>query len=208
MHQRAWVKWACLALGCVLVATSLFFVYSGFIHKKQSTAILVAADDLEAGTTLHHPETQLMFKSYTVGSEPPHSFYDREYVRGKILVLPLSKGARLTAEHFPIIKIPVLQEVSVSVKYQGMGVIQPGTRIDLLHVAPDRDDAKKTQAVVILQNALVLAVDTSKITLIPTDGVIEKVMQVTVLVDSDDAPKLFQATQQGPLSVVIRRPGE
>jgi Flp pilus assembly protein CpaB len=103
---------------------------------------------------------------------------------------------------------PGMRAMSVQVKSEVSGFILPGARVDLIGVMPDPDDAKKTQAMVVMQNVQVLAVNTAKSRPNPDGGVIENIMLITVAVAPEDTPKLVLASQQGPLSVALRRPGE
>jgi Flp pilus assembly protein CpaB len=88
------------------------------------------------------------------------------------------------------------------------GFVFPGSQVDILGKVPDADNGDKLVAKVIVEKVLVLAVNTTKEAPRADAGVIPSPTTYTVAVKLDDAERIVAAKERGPLTVVLRRPGE
>jgi hypothetical protein len=89
--------------------------------------------------------------------------------------------------------------VSVRVTMDGavVGFILPGSRVDVISTVPDAEDARKALSKTIIQDVIVLALNTQGGQSI-----------VTLAVTAEQADTLDDAKERGSISVALRRPGE
>jgi Flp pilus assembly protein CpaB len=85
--------------------------------------------------------------------------------------------------------------------------LSPGSRVDIIGKVPETENAEKLVTKVVVDNVLVLSVNTREAPL-EDEGPITSGATLTVAVTVDQAERIAAAKERGRLTVVLRRPGE
>jgi hypothetical protein len=85
--------------------------------------------------------------------------------------------------------------------------LSPGSRVDIIGKVPEAENAEKLVTKVVVDNVLVLSVNTREAPL-EDGGPITSGATLTVAVTVDQAERIAAAKERGRLTVVLRRPGE
>ena len=96
--------------------------------------------------------------------------------------------------------------ITISQKEAPAQFVQPGSRVDLVKVTKDAKDPSKIEARIFLQGIKVLAVNA--LYEAPEDGTVIQPTSVTVAVKPEDGEKLFAVSSQGPVGLLLRKPGD
>lgn len=196
-----------LLIGCGCGFLLARFYYDDTVHweRRQQVAdtvsVLVAVVDIPAGTVIDDPEKFFTLKEFLADTAPPDFLLDAEQVRGKMVSRGIDAGQPCGAKHFSSLPEPPLppgmRAVSIRVNDEGRQV-QAGARVDVVVTELDPTDDKKRVSRVVLEDIQVLTVHTNHR------------MQVfaTLAVKPDDALKLIAAHDRGPITLLLRKPGE
>lgn len=210
-----------VAIGCGLAAS---YMTSRVIADRNSKegddekiSVLVAKHNLTLGHMVKEPEKDFEFKAFTKGEEPKKALRDLEQVKDKVLNKPI------TAEQFVTLDdlndrsqagLPAVMQkgmrawsLKVSSDTTSGGFVLPNTHVDVVCVVRAREG--ETWSKTILQNVLVLAVDTMNQRPDDKQAVISST--VTLEVTPAQAEKLSLATEMGDAAIgtpSVRRRGK
>jgi pilus assembly protein CpaB len=204
-----------VAVGCGLAAS---FMTSKLLAERSSkeqaevekVKILVAKKNLSLGTLIKNPEDLFEERQFTKGEEPKRAIRDFEQLKDKRLNKPITaeqfvsaddlmdKGgeglAALMAKGMRAFGVKVNQETTAG------GFVLPNSRVDVVWVKRGGDN--DSQSKIILQNVLVLAVDTMPVR--PEDKQAVVASTVTLALRPEQVELLSLASEQGSLRLVLR----
>lgn len=205
-----------LAVGCGLVAAFLT-AKLGAGNKTEMIPVLVAAKNLDQGAKLDKIEELFVRKPFPKESVPPEFIDDPGQLKGKTLQKSIRAGTHVTmADITPKggIELPVDQKTGIPYKAMAIrvdpstvvgGLVVPGTRVDVLSV--ERLTNGKTQAVMVLQNVLVVGVDLNTIRPEDSPG-IKNAQTVTLAVKQSEGLILARAEKLGEVKLLLRSPDD
>jgi pilus assembly protein CpaB len=200
-----------------------------------TTPVLVAAVGIPAGTRI--TAEMVAVKQVPVGAGLPSGFESPDPVLGSIARYPIAAGeqvlpGKVVADAPPPALSYVVPEghramaISVSAVVSAGGLILPGDRVDVLAVveAGPRSGEGDTsgagpQAVLVAADVEVLAVAQSLVRVAPADGedrsgaapegtAEPNALTATLGLTPDEAQRVFLAESQGPIRLMVRRPGD
>jgi pilus assembly protein CpaB len=171
-------------------------------QAPETVRILVARQSIPPGTLISEPDKFFKYVRYVKGDEPKDGLTDLIQVKGKVLNRTLAedqpvKGQDLIAAKAAFPALPEgMRAVSIKLTPDPVvgGFILPGSRVDVLSAVP-QPDGKQTVVKAVVQNVLVLAVDTA---------LENQVMTATVAVTPEQAKKIVAAADTGKMSLVLR----
>lgn len=176
--------------------------------------VVVAAADMTAGTQITDPVTMLAIKFFPEDAKPPNCYSHPEDLRNQVLARDVDKNVPITSRDLSLAKTlfksvpPGLRAISVRVSFEHSGMLLPGARVDVIGKAVDAENADKLVTKVIVENALVLALNVMREALKQSDGVISNPVTITLAVAPQDVEPLVAAQARGVLTVALRRPVE
>lgn len=177
--------------------------------------VVVAAVDMPAGTKITDPASMLVLKPFVNGAEPGNGFKNPEDLRGKVLARDVDRNAPLTMKDVSFADdlfkpAPAgTRALTIRVGSDGAsGFLLPGSRVDIIGKVPVAENAEKLVTKVIVEKVLILAVTTLREAPREEAGVIDSPSTITLAVTVEEAEKIVAAKERGPLTVVLRRPGE
>ena len=197
-----------LAIGCGLVAAYL----TARISAKQATPdtqpVLVAKEKLSAGQVIKDPEKVFVLMSYPTGSTP-NAISNMDDLKNKILSKTVQPGQWLTPEDISGnygIELPkgyYAMAVKVDANSAASGFILPKSRVNVVAVLKPMGMANRPKVVTILQDVLVLAVDTMAVR--PEDKMAYgQVSNALLAVKPADSQKIALAQSMGEIKLVLR----
>lgn len=182
--------------------------------SEEKVKILVAKKNLTMGTLLKNPEDLFEERLYTKGEEPKKALRSFDQVKDRRLNKSVQAEQWLAIEDLfdkerggMSNSIPAGMRafgVKVNAESTGGGFVLPNSRVDVVWVAR-RGDSEST-AKIILQNVLVLAVDTQEIR--PDDKNALIPSTVTLAVTPEQSERLSLAGEMGSLKLVLRGFGD
>ncbi len=202
-----------LAVG-LLASYQVLNMLKGQQHpNEQMVQVVVAATDIPIGSKLaDHDVTTVPLPRGSVPS--PH--YERvSQVRGRGVVLPISKGDfilpdKLAAEDagagLPSLIPPGMRAVSVRVNdvVSVAGFVQPGTRVDVMATGLP-GAGNEAQTTTVLENVAVIAVGRSLLDRMGSGEPVNAAV-ITLLLSPSDAQRLTLASQEGRIQLALRNP--
>lgn len=211
--------------GGLLVAVSMAhsrrYGYQSWGNQAQpakTAAVLVARQDLPAGTRVAEPEAVLRVRLYRIGEEPADAVTDYNQVRGQTLQRALRTGevCALTDVFAQKVQLPEGMRalaIRTNVPDTMLVALQPGTRIDLSGTVVN-DGTGRVQT--LAENVLVLAVSasggaTEEVAPASPPGTSNNVVRgvtITVAVTTEQARALAGPALQGGIGVTVRPPGD
>jgi len=209
-----------LLFGGFLVCAGFVFIGATVWQRQRGdddriVPVVVAAVDMPAGTKITDPGKMLVVKAFPEDAEPPACFKNPEDLRGQVLVRDVDKYTAITMKDVTRDKLARLPEgkraMSVRIGSDAAVVgplVLPGSQVDIIGNVPQEDDSKKFSSKVIVENVLVLEVNTQREPPKKEGGIILNTATVTLAVTVEEAQKLAEATQRGPLTFVVRKPPE
>lgn len=154
-----------VAIGCGLVAAYL----TARITAKQATPdtvpVLVAREKIRAGEVIKEPEKFFVEMRYPAGTTP-NAITNLDEMKGKMVNKTLQPGQWLTPDDLSSnfgIELPkgyYAMSVKVSPETGASGFILPKSRVNVVATLRDRQTGR-ARVVTVLQDVLVLAVDTT-----------------------------------------------
>jgi len=197
-----------LAIGCGLVAAYL----TARITAKQATPdtvpVLVAKEKIKAGDVLKDPEKVFVEMRYPAGSTP-NAISSLEDLKGKMINKTVQPGQWITPDDLSSnfgIELPkgfYAMSVKVSPETGASGFILPKSRVNVVATIRPNGAMSRPRVVTILQDILVLAVDT--VANRPEDKIaISGLTTALLAVKPQDSQKLTLASNMGELRLVLR----
>jgi Flp pilus assembly protein CpaB len=184
----------------------------------KTSVVLVARQDIPAGTKIGTPELMFRVRIYRLGEEPRDGVNDYSQIGGMFLTREMKKGEACTLGH---LKTPIpLPDGKRAFSFRTMlnlgmdGFIAPGSRVDVSGQAPV-DNVGQSVFKVLAQDCVVLAVNAAR--LAPEDPEMPQVMPanqpgnfvtLTVAISPEEAVALIGSMRQGQLTVTLRAPKE
>jgi pilus assembly protein CpaB len=175
--------------------------------------VLVAKKQLDMSMQIKKPEDCLELKEFTQGEEPKNALTELDKVKDKFLKHSLRKGDFVTAEDLwdnPLnLDVPAgMRAIGVRVNLADIAggfASLPGSKVDIISTIRRPSD-EDSNASILLQNVLVLAADAVKDRTEGSTALPATV--VTVAVTPEDALRVALAKDLGPLTLMLRRPGD
>jgi pilus assembly protein CpaB len=207
-----------VAIGCGLVAsymTSRVIADKSDKPVEEKVAVLVARQNIPMGTMIKDPEKLFEEKQFTKGEEPKKAIRSFDDLKNKLLNKPLGAEQFVTGDDLtdkeqgglPSVMPKGWRAVAIKVDAGSSvgGFVLPHTRVDVVSVV--RQNENNTYSKIILQNVLVLAVDT--LAGRPEDGKQALVSNtVTLQVTPQQAETLAMARELGTLNLILRAYGD
>lgn len=205
-----------VAVTCGLGAsymTSRLLAQRGQSESNDKVVILVAAKDINQGSSLKNPEEAFEKKEFLRGSEPKEAITSFDEIKNKVLKRTLRAGDAVT-------QVDLLPEGMVGLSglmatgFRAIGVrvnlestaggfaSLPLSRVDIFSTVRRGSD-RESFAQVLLENVLVLAVDSNKDR--DDQGRAMPGNVVTLALKPEDILKVNLAKEHGPLSLALRK---
>jgi pilus assembly protein CpaB len=208
-----------VAVGCGLAASYMTSRLLAERSNQQQVVqekinVLVAKKNIPLGTLIKDPEQMFEEKPFIKGEEPKKAMKDLAALKDKRLNKALSAEQFVSVEDLmekgmdglgaQMAKGMRAYGIKVTADSTGGGFVLPNSRVDVVWVLRkgDTDSAAK----IILQNVLVLAVDT--LSARPDDKQAHVASTVTLAVTPEQAEKLSLAEQLGTLKLTLRPFGD
>jgi pilus assembly protein CpaB len=206
-----------VAIGCGLVAsymTSRVIADKSDKPVEEKVAVLVARQNITMGTVVKDPEKLFEEKQFTKGEEPKKAIRSFDDIKNKILNKPLGAEQFVTADDLTDKENSGLSQFmtkgmrAVAIKVDAGssvgGFVLPHTRVDVVSVV--KQNEHNTYSKIILQNVLVLAVDTIQNKPDDKNAIVSNT--VTLQVTPQQAEALTMATELGKLNLILRAYGD
>jgi pilus assembly protein CpaB len=206
-----------VAIGCGLAAsymTSRLIADRAKDTGEEKVTVLVARQNIPMGTLLKEPEQLFEEKQFTKGEEPKRAIRAFEELKDHRLSKPLSAEQFVTPDdvtdksqdQFSGNLPKGMRAVSLKVNVDTIvaGFVLPHSHVDIVSVVKRNNEEQFSK--IILQNVLVLAVDT--LDRRPDDKQAVVSSTVTVMVTPGQAEKLSLATELGTLRLILRPFGD
>ncbi len=207
-----------VAVGCGLAAS---YMTSRVIAERsnadvveEKVKVLVAKQNLTMGMLLKDPEKYFEEKSFIKGEEPKRAVRDFGLLKDRMLNKPLSAEQFVSLEDLMDKNQGGLSSsmqkgmravgIKVNVDTQAGGFVLPNSRVDIVSVVRRGDG--ESIAKIILQNVLVLAVDT--VSTRPDDKNAIVASTITVALTPEQAEKVSLAGEMGTLRMILRPFGD
>jgi pilus assembly protein CpaB len=179
-------------------------------QEVEKVKVLVAKKNVPQGTYIKEPTDWFVEKEFTLGEEPKKAVRTFDELKDKVVSKPLSTEQWVIADDLLRKDQVGMQRVlpkgmraltiKVSVDTVVGGFVQPNSRVDVINTVGAADEKAYSQT--ILQNMLVLAVDTLDQRDIEKKAIISS--NVTLAVTPDEAQTLALAQKMGELRLILR----
>ncbi len=197
-----------VAIGCGLVAAYLTARISAKQATPDSVPVLVAKEKIAAGSVIKDPEKLFVEMRYPAGSTP-NAITSLDDLRNKMIGKTVQPGQWLTPDDLSAnfgLDLPkgyMAMAVKVSPETGAGGFILPKSRVNVVATVRERNGSGKTKVMTVLQDVLVLAVDT--LAQRPEDKLAVNQLSTALLaVKPSDSQKLTLAQSMGELRLVLR----
>jgi pilus assembly protein CpaB len=205
-----------VAIGCGLVAsymTSRVIAERNPPADQEKVTVLVAKKNVSIGTLLKDPEDLFEEKAFTKGEEPKKAIRTFDELREHRLNKPITAEQFVTADdlsnkddNLTGVLPPGMRAVAIKVDATTSvsGFVTPNSRVDIISTVRRNDSDTVTK--ILLQNVLVLAVDSQKA--VDPDKPAFVGQNVTVAVTPKQAETLALAGELGTLRLALRGWGD
>jgi pilus assembly protein CpaB len=206
-----------VAVVCGLAAsymTSRVIAERGTQTDVEKVGVLVARRNLSMGILITEPDKLFEEKQFTKGEEPKKAIRDIDDLKGRRLNKPLTAEQFVTADDLidkdkdglAALMPKGMRAVALNVNAASIvgGFVLPHSHVDILSVITGQNG--ESNAKIILQNILVLAVDQSANR--PDDRQAVVSNTVTLQVTPEQAERLALAQKMGTLSLSLRSFGD
>jgi pilus assembly protein CpaB len=197
-----------LAIGCGLVAAYLTARISAKQATPDTVPVLVAKDKIQAGQVIKDPEKLFVEMRYPAGSTP-NAISSFEDLKNKMVGKSVQPGQWLTPDDLSSnfgIDLPkgyYAMAVKVSAETGAGGFILPKSHVNVVATIRPIGMNSKPKVITVLQDVLVLAVDTMSVR--PDDKMAVNQLSTALLaVKPADSQKLTLAQSMGELRLVLR----
>jgi len=196
-----------VAIGCGLVAAYLTARITAKQAVPDTVPVLVAKEKIKAGDLLKEPEKLFVEMRYPAGSTP-NAISSLEDLKGKMVNKSIQPGQWLTPDDISGnfgIELPkgyYAMTVKVDASTAAGGFILPKSRVNVVATIKPQHGGRP-KVVTVLQDVLVLAVDTMSVR--PEDRMAVSALSTALLaVKPADSQKLTLAANSGELRLVLR----
>jgi pilus assembly protein CpaB len=182
--------------------------------EEEKVKVLVARKNVPQGTLIKNPEEWFVEKDFTVSDAPKKAVRSFDEVKERVLSKPLSAEQWVIADDLlrkdqqglatSIPKGMRAMAIKVNVDTVVAGFVQPNSRVDVINTVGGNDE--KSYSRTLLQNMLVLAIDTIDTRDQEKHAIISST--VTLAVTAEDAQALSMAQRMGELRLVLRPPDD
>lgn len=197
-----------VAIGCGLIAAYLTARISAKQATPDSVPVLVAKEKIAAGSVIKDPEKLFVEMRYPAGSTP-NAITSLDDLRNKMVGKSIQPGQWLTPDDLSTnfgLDLPkgyMAMAVKVSPETGAGGFILPKSRVNVVATVRERNGSGKTKVITVMQDVLVLAVDTMSAR--PEDKLAVNQLSTALLaVKPSDSQKLTLAQSMGELRLVLR----
>jgi Flp pilus assembly protein CpaB len=197
-----------VAIGCGLVAAYLTARITAKQAVPDTVPVLVAKEKIKAGDLIKEPEKLFVEMRYPAGSTP-NAISSLEDLKGKMVNKSIQPGQWLTPDDISGnfgIELPkgyYAMTVKVDASTAAGGFILPKSRVNVVATIKPQHGGRP-KVVTVLQDILVLAVDTMSVR--PEDKVAVSALSTALLaVKPADSQKLTLAANSGELRLVLGR---
>jgi pilus assembly protein CpaB len=205
------MRYALCAAALLLIAPPAF-VQAEKQPATETVTILVARKDIPWGTLLKEPEKVFKEVRYVKGDEPKNAVTNFEQLKGKRTLRALAEDQPVKTKDLGDAAAEValpkgMRAVAIKVGPQGAGAgfVLPGSRVDVIQTVHRGED--KAESKTILQNVLVLAID-SVGTATGEKGGATAASIFTLAMIPDDVKNVRLAEGAGELSLCLRAADE
>ncbi|HWG47258.1 MAG TPA: Flp pilus assembly protein CpaB [Gemmataceae bacterium] len=207
-----------VAVGCGLAASymtsRLLAERSNGPAEEQKVKVLVAKAKVPAWVLIKEPEKYFEEKDVAESAVPKKALKELAKVKGQRLSQALVEGdyvqedKLVNAEQSGLLaKLPSgMRAIAVKVNAETLagGFVLPGSRVDV--VSTLRGGSSESESKIIMQNMLVLAVDTTAVRDTQTQSILGST--VTLAATPEEANRLALATALGELRLTLRTPDD
>jgi Flp pilus assembly protein CpaB len=199
-----------VAIGCGLVAAYLTARVTAKQAVPDSVPVLVAKERIRAGELIKEPDKLFVEMRYPAGTTP-NAIGLLDDLKGKMTNKTIQPGQWLTADDLSSnfgIELPkgyYAMSVKVSPEQASNGFILPKSRVNVVATIRPRSGQGRARVVTVLQNVLVLAVDT--ISVRPEDKMAVQQLNAALLaVKPAESQRLTlaQGLSNGDIKLVLR----
>jgi len=197
-----------VAIGCGLVAAYLTARISAKQAAPDTVPVLVAKEKIQAGQVIKEPEKLFIEMHYPAGSTP-NAISSIDELKNKMVGKTIQPGQWLTPDDLSSnfgIELPkgyYAMAVKVDAGTAAGGFILPKSRVNVVATVRPQGTTGKARVVTVLQDVLVLAVDTMAVR--PDDKMAVNQLSTALLaVKPADSQKLTLAQSMGELRLVLR----
>jgi pilus assembly protein CpaB len=197
-----------VAIGCGLVAAYLTARISARQATPDTVPVLVAKDKIHAGQVIKEPEKLFVEMRYPGGSTP-NAISSFDDLKNKMVSKSVQPGQWLTPDDLSSnfgIELPkgyYAMSVKVDAVSGASGFILPKSRVNVVATVRPNGVTGKPKVLTVLQDVLVLAVDTMATR--PDDKMAVSQLNTALLaVKPADSQKLALAQSMGELRLVLR----
>jgi Flp pilus assembly protein CpaB len=197
-----------LAIGCGLVAAYLTARISAKQAVPDTQPVLVAKDKINAGSVIKDPEKVFVLMCYPTGSTP-NAISSLDDLKNKIVNKTVQPGQWLTPDDvsgnfgIDLPKGYYAMSVKVDASSAANGFILPKSRVNVVATVRQSGMNGKAKVVTILQDVLVLAVDTTSIRQ-EDKMAYGQLANALLAVKPADSQKVALAQSMGDLRLVLR----
>ena len=203
-----------VAVACGLAAsymTSRLLAERNNQPAENLVPIVVAKKKIQAYTAIKKPEDLFEVQQVPESTMTAKAVKSLEELQGKRLNKPLNEGSTVRVDDLQrkedmIIDVPVGQRavaIRVNAESATGGFVLPGARVDILSTM---NRGNEPTSMIILQNMLILAVDTK---VVRDDGENSMIgSTVTLAATPEECQRLALAQQQGELRLTLRSPDD
>jgi pilus assembly protein CpaB len=201
-----------VAVVCGLVAsylTSRMLAQNSAPAEEEKVKILVAKAKIPMGTKIKDPEKFFVEKEFTKGSEPKKAIASFDQLKDKSLNKTINAEVHVTPDDLMSKEQeglsadipPGMRAVTIQVRSDTgtAGFILPHSRVDVVHTTRTENGPLSR---IILQDVLVLAVDTTHVREGDKNAI--PASTCTLQVKPDDAERLSLAVSMGELRLILR----
>jgi pilus assembly protein CpaB len=178
--------------------------------EEEKVKILVARKSIPQGTFIKNPEDWFIEKEFTLGEEPKKAVRTFDEIKDRVVSKPLSAEQWVISDDllrkeqsglaFALPKGMRAVAIRVNVDTVVAGFVQPNSRVDVVNTV--RQGEKDSYSQTILQNMLVLAIDTIDSRDLEKKAIVSST--VTLAVTPDEAQALSLAQTMGELRLSLR----
>jgi pilus assembly protein CpaB len=195
-------------LGASYMTSRLLAERNNEAKEEEKVKVLVAKRNVPQGTLIKVPEDWFIEKDFTVDDAPKKAVRNFDEVKDRVLSKALSAEQWVIADDllrkdqigFQLPKGMRAVTIKVNIDTVVGGFVQPNSRVDVINTVRGGDKEGYSQT--ILQNMLVLAVDTLDQRDIEKKAIISS--NVTLAVTPDESQALALAQQLGELRLTLR----
>ena len=197
-----------LAIGCGLIAAYLTARISARQAAPDTMPVLVAKDKIHAGQVIKDPEKLFVLMAYPTGSTP-NAITSMDDLKNKIVNKSVQPGQWLTPDDITGnfgIELPkgyYAMSVKVDASSAASGFILPKSRVNVVATIRGSGLGTRQKVITILQDVLVLAVDTQSIRQ-EDKMAYGQLSNALLAVKPADSQKLALAQSMGDIKLVLR----